>query len=708
MSYYASSDIGGTFTDTAVLDPKGRLRRYKASTVPGDPVQGILATLSLAADADDLRLDELLSQVSVFSHGTTIATNAALTRKGARTGVLQTAGFGDTLFINRGYKATGLDEATSKNFRLLTKPIPFVERRLTREINERVDYMGRVLAPLDEAQARAAIRELLAEGVDAIAVSLLWSFKVPDHERRLREIIQEEAPQVFVTLSCELLPRLGELARTQTTVMNAFLGPKVRGAMRSLVENLKAKGLPREPLLMNSNGGLSAASTAADQAVGILLSGPVGGVVGARLVGEQIGSKNVISTDMGGTSFDVGLVIDGRPMIQRETFIERQVVAVPSVAIDTIGAGGGSIASIHGGRLRVGPDSAGAVPGPACYGAGGTDPTVTDADVVLGLVNPDHFLGGRIKLDAALARKAIDEKIAKPLGLSVEDAAEGIKRIVDSQMSDLVRQATVYRGYDPRDFVLVAYGGAGPVHASSYGADLGVDKIVVPRTASVLSAHGILLSDLVVARERASSLVCPAGTDAFSDHIKAEELNQIFEDLQNSSREALEAQGVDITSLAFERYVDARFRPQIFDMSVDVTTYPFKKADVDALVEHFIDAYETRFGTGSAFRAAGIEISAFRVVARAKLGRTSEQAMAAMNETATQPTERRIYADGAWRQATVYQEGAIRPGFTFDGPAIVEFDDTTLFVGRHQHAEVDQFLNVTITGSPTAKNGGQR
>ncbi|MBN9275975.1 MAG: hydantoinase/oxoprolinase family protein, partial [Mesorhizobium sp.] len=273
MSYYASSDIGGTFTDTAVLDPRGRLRRYKASTVPDNPVKGILAALAFAAADDGVELRELLSQIAIFSHGTTIATNAALTRKGARIGLLQTAGFGDTVFINRGYKATGLDEATSKNFRLLTKPVPFVDRKLVREINERVDYKGRVLVPLDEAQARAVVRELLAEKVDAIAVSLLWAFKVPDHERRLRDIIQEEAPGVFVTISSDLLPRLGELARTQTAVMNAFLGPKVKGAMRSLVDSLHAEGLPREPLLMRSNGGLSAAGSAADEAVGILLSG---------------------------------------------------------------------------------------------------------------------------------------------------------------------------------------------------------------------------------------------------------------------------------------------------------------------------------------------------------------------------------------------------------------------------------------------------
>ena len=697
MAYYASSDIGGTFTDTAVLDPQGRLRRYKASTVPGNPVKGIIETLALAAKDDGLTLAQLMPEIAIFSHGTTIATNAALTRRGAKTGLLQTKGFGDTLFINRGYKATGLDEATSKNFRLLTKPVPFVERRFVREVKERVDYAGRVLAALDEDGARAAIRELLAEGVRSIAVSLLWSFKEPAHERRLREIILEEEPSAFVTLSSDLLPRLGELARTQTAVMNAFLGPAVGSAMRSLVDSLKTEGLRREPLLMRSNGGLIAAAKAPEEAVGILLSGPVGGVVGARLVGEQVGSRNIISTDMGGTSFDVGLIVDGRPMIQRETMIERQVVGSPSVAIDTIGAGGGSIASVQGGRLRVGPESAGASPGPACYGAGGVEPTVTDADVVLGLVNPNHFLGGRIKLDAALARKAVEERVAKPLGISVEDAAEGIKRIVDSRMSDLVRQATVYRGYDPRDFVLVAFGGAGPVHASSYGADLGVDRIVIPRTASILSAHGILLSDLVVTREEAVSFICPAGSDAYSDHIKAEDLNSVFERLQRSARDALEGQGVDIADVKYERYLDVRFRPQIFDLPIDVQKFPFEKADVDDVIEHFIKSYEARFGTGSAFRAAGIEISAFRIIARAVLNRATETKSAGTKAGSSDITTRKIYTGGEWREAKVYPENVIHPGFAFDGPAIVEFDDTTLVLNAGQSGAVDNFLNVIVT-----------
>ena len=697
VQFFASSDIGGTFTDTTVLDGDGLLTRYKSSTVPSDPVRGVLATFELAAADRNMSLETFLGAMRLFSHGTTIATNSVLTRNGAKVGIIHTKGFGDTLFIMKAYKPPGLDEAPRKNFRKLTKPQPFLDRTMVREVPERVDYKGEAILKLDEDAAREAVRSLIDAGAEAMAVSLLWSFKFPDHERRIKEIIQEEAPGMFVTLSSDILPRLGEYSRSQTAILNAFLGPKVKKAMTSLDQSMRGSGLPREPLLMRSNGGVMAAGKAADEAVGILLSGPVGGVVGAQLVGKMVGSGNVISTDMGGTSFDVGLIVDGRPLIQRETFMERQPLAVPSVTVDTIGAGGGSLAFVENGRLRVGPDSAGAVPGPVCYGAGGTRPTVTDADVVLGVVNPDNFLGGRMKLRADLARAAIDEMIAKPLGISVEEAASGIKRIVDSHMADLVRQATVHRGYAPRDFVLVAFGGAGPTHAYSYGADLGVKSVIVPRTASVLSAHGILISDLVVTKETSQSIISPPGSDEFSKFMKAEDINAIFAKLELDAREELDAQGVPVDAVKFERYVDMRFRPQIFDLSVDLQTFPLTPPAVDALVDHFIDSYEARFGTGSSFRTAGIDMSAFRLVATAKLERVEQSGEVDAGDGVMKPTgSRKLYEAGAWHDAAIYDERAIKAGGVIVGPAIVELDDTTMVVGPDQEATVDRFLNIII------------
>src|SRR4051812_10235673 len=397
--FYVTSDVGGTFTDTVVSDASGVLHRYKAASTPGNLVGGVLATCELAGQERGLGLSEFMRAVKLFSQGTTVATNGLLQRRGATVGTLHTAGFGDTLFVSRAWKAFGMDEAALKNFRHLVKPRPFVERRLTREVSERVDYKGQVLRPLDEDATRTAVRELLDEGAEAFVVSLLWSFKHPEHEQRVKEIVLEEAPDAFVTASSDLLPRINEYERTVTAVVNAFLGPDVARSTHAMRRELQDAGLASPPLLMLSNGGVGGVAQVAEEPVSILLSGPVGGVVGSRFVGEQLDERNVITTDMGGTSFDVGMVVDGRPLIQPSTVMANQPIATPSVAIAAIGAGGGSIARVDTGLLTVGPESAGAVPGPACYGDGGTEPTVTDADVVLGLINPDNFLGGRIRLD---------------------------------------------------------------------------------------------------------------------------------------------------------------------------------------------------------------------------------------------------------------------------------------------------------------------
>jgi N-methylhydantoinase A len=696
--FYVASDIGGTFTDTVIADSTGQVYRYKVSTTPEDPVLGVLETLEIAAAARNMPLKSLLEKVRIFSHGTTIATNALLERKGCRTGLIQSKGFGDTLYIMRGYKSIGLEESQMKNFRLLTKPTPVIERSLIREVSERIDYKGRVIMPLDEEQARLAVRGLINDGVESIAVSLLWSFKFPGHEQRIREIIREEDPNIYVTLSSEIMARLGEYARSVTASINSYLAPMVSKAMESLDKQMRDNGLKRSPLLMQSNGGLISAKRAANESVAMLLSGPVGGVVGAGIIGKQIGSENVVSADMGGTSFDVGLVVGGRPVIERETYMDRQPIAIPSVSVDTIGAGGGSIASVKNGVLSVGPRSAGAVPGPVSYGKGGTEPTVTDADIVLGIINPENFLGGRIKLNREKAAEAIRIHVADPLGISVEQAAEGIKSIIDSRMADLVRQSTVYKGYDPREFALVAFGGAGPMHAYSYGAELGVSKIVIPVAASVLSAYGILSSDLLVTRELSKSLISPPGTDQFSEYISAVEINEIFTPVQEEAAQLLIDQGVELKDITFERYVDVRFRPQIYDLSIEAQSVPFEKEDVDRLVETFIETYEARFGAGSAFRSAGIEISAFRVIAKAELSRPSLSSMRNDGQVVeVRPVgSRKVFQNGEWIDTSIYDERAVHPGASFAGPAIIELPDTTLVIGCDQSASVDSFLNVII------------
>jgi len=694
---YVASDIGGTFTDTVVTDEGGVVARYKAATTPDDLVRGVLDTFQLAANARGTSLEEFLPNIRLFSHGTTIATNGLLQRRGARTGLIQTAGFGDTLYIMRAYKGFGLDEATVKSYRTLVKQRPIIDRNLIREVPERVDYQGRVLMPLDEDAARTAVKELVAEGVEAIAVSLLWCFKHPEHERKIVEIIKEEAPDVYVTASSDILARMNEYARTVTTAINSFLGPNVRAATANLGGTLKQRGLPHFPLLMQSNGGLSSVEHAGDKPVNILLSGPVGGVVGSKVVADRLGERNVVTTDMGGTSFDVGLVVDGRPLLQATTVLEGQPIAVPSVAVQTIGAGGGSIARVTDGLLTVGPESAGAVPGPACYGAGGTEATVTDADVVLGFINPDNFLGGRIKLDREKAEEAVRTKIAEPLRMSVEEAAEGIKRIVDAKMTDLIRQVTVNKGYDPREFVLLAFGGAGPVHAHGYGANLGVKKIVVPVTASVHSAYGILTSDLVVSRELSKSYFTPPGSEGASNYVQASDLNDVLGQLEREARDVLDGQGVTHEELEVQRFVDMRFRFQIHELTVEVPAFPMEAVDLDLLLVTFIENYELRFGEGSAFTAAGVEMVTWRVVATGKLERPEIKGSASGSNGAAPASSRtqRVY-EGEWLDAAVYDEAALHVGADIAGPAIVELPDTTIVVGRAQRATVDEHSNVII------------
>lgn len=697
-AFFAASDIGGTFTDTVVVDGTGTLTRFKAPTTPDDLVQGVVETFRLAAEEHGLSLADFVQLVRLFAHGTTVATNALIERDGARTGVIHTAGFGDTLFIMRGYKGFGLEEEALKNFRTLVKAASVVSRDLVREVPERVDYRGRVLLPLNESAARTAVRELLDNGAEAIAISLLWCTEHPLHERRIAEIVREEAPDVYVSTSSDVLARTNEYTRGVTTAVNAFLGPKVTRVTASVRATLADLGLRPPPLLMQSNGGVATIERASEHPVSFLLSGPVGGVVGSRVVADAIGEPNVITTDMGGTSFDVGLVVDGRPLLQAGSFVDRQPIGVPSIAVETVGAGGGSIARVEDGLLRVGPSSAGATPGPACYGNGGVLPTVTDADVVLGLINPETFLGGRKRLDREAAAIAIAEHVAEPLGLSIEEAAEGIKRIVDARMSDLIRQVTVHKGYDPRKFALVAFGGAGPVHAHSYGADLGVKKIVVPMTASVHSAFGILASDLVVTREMSRSFLTPPGNVGAAGYVDVAEVNTILVQLERDAVAMLTDQSLDVDDIKVDRLVDMHFRFQIHELTVSVPANVLEPVHLDELVDRFIRDYEQHFGEDSAFTAAGVEFVTWRVVARGRFDRPQVQEAGMLNGSSSPVRTDQIY-DGGWVDAEVFDEDSLHPGVTINGPAVIELKDTNIVVGCEQRGEVDRHGNVVIVPS---------
>jgi N-methylhydantoinase A len=691
-----ASDIGGTFTDTVTIDADGHVGRYKSPTVPHDPAAGVLATLELAAQGRQTSLEEMLDQIALFAHGTTVATNAMIEGHAARVGLIQTRGFGDTVSIMRGFKSFGLDEEQIKNFRSLVKQPPVVPKNLIAEVTERVDYQGRVVVPLDEEDVRRALALLREQGAETFAVSLLWSFKNDAHERRIAELIEEEAPGSLVTLSSELLPRLGEYRRTVTTAVNASLRPVLHTAVASLESKLSDGGLKHEPFLMQSNGGLAPISEIERQAASTVMSGPVGGVIACDFLGSLRGARNIVTTDMGGTSFDVGLIVDGVPLMANVTRIGREDIALPSVAVRTVGAGSGSIAQVRDGYLTVGPESAGADPGPACYGRGGERPTVADADVVLGYVNPDNFLGGRLQLDAELARKAIEEHVARPLGLSIEEAAEGIKTIVDARMSDLIRQMTVEQGLDPSDFTLFAYGGAGPTHAFSYGTELGIAEAVVPLTASVHSAFGIGASDLTTVEEVSRPMQTPPGSTDYSASLSAAEIADAFDEIGERASARLEKAGIERERISVQRAIEMRFRFQIHVLTVPVPDGPITPETVDAAVDRFIEAYEARFGKGSAFKAAGVELTTFRVVARAPMQRPELQRAGTNGKTPVAESTRQVFQQGAWRQARILPGEALAPGLELDGLAVIELPDTTIVVGEGQHASVDQWGNVVV------------
>ncbi|MFE3229375.1 hydantoinase/oxoprolinase family protein [Nocardia sp. NPDC059228] len=704
MSYIISSDIGGTFTDTVVLDASGSVKQFKAPTTHGDLKDGVLATLEMAAADVGIALGDFLRQVSRFAHGTTVATNAMLERRGSRVGLIQTKGFGDTLSIMlAGGRGDGRSEDEMRRLSQLTKPSPLVDPGLVVEVAERIDKDGKVVAPLTEAAAREAVQTLIDRGAESIAVSLLWSFQNPVHERLIEEIVSELSPQMFTTISSELIPRIREYSRTSTTAINSYIGPILGNSLSGLADELKAKGLQSEPFLMQSNGGLSTVSRAIAAAASTLLSGPAGGVAGAAKVGQRTGLANLVTADMGGTSFDVGLVTDGLPTMSTSYYMGQYPVALPAVGVHTIGAGGGSIAAVRDGFLNVGPQSAGSTPGPACFGKGGTDPTVTDANLVLGFIEANARLGGKLALDRDLAVKAIEEKVAKPLGLGVMEAAAAIRTIADNKMADLIRQVTISQGHDPRDFTLVAFGGGGPTHAAYLAADAGISTVIVPSTAAVHSAYGIATSQLRATTERSVLLSTPASTERASMAMSPSDVNPILENLARSAIETLVSQGAKADDVTLRFVADVRMRSQIHELSIELPRQALTEQDLDELPQNFVTEYEARFGKGSALAGAGIELVTLRVDASAppsgNLSDAQHVDASAADSVGAVATTRDIYLPelAAAVPVDIFEGSRMAAGTRVNGPAVVELPNTSVFVGSGQSAEMNHDRSIIIS-----------
>jgi N-methylhydantoinase A len=692
MGYYCGVDIGGTFTDCVIMDEGGTVTLAKASSTPPDFSEGFMAAVEEGARRVGLGLEELLSQTDLLLHGTTVGTNVLVQMRGAKTGLITTRGHGDALIMMRSFgRSAGLPIERLLHVSRHRKPDPIVPPGLIREVSERVDWAGDVYLPLNEDEARAAISELLAEGVEAIAVSFLWGFVNPDHERRVKAMVQEMAPDVFVSCAHELIAKPGEYERTAAAAINGFIGPATSTYVRRLDTTTTEQGYRNPLLIMQAAGGVVPAAQAAESPLFTIGSGPVGGVTGAAFLADLLGHRDVIACDMGGTSFDVGLIHDGVPLTATDTVINQYTFFMPRLLIESIGAGGGSIVWIDEGSqtLRVGPESAGAQPGPACYARGGERPTTSDANVVLGRYNPDNFLGGAMFLDADAARRAM-ATVAGPMGMSEVEAAAGAVRIIESQMADLMRQMTLEQGLDPRGFVVYAYGGAGGAHAAQFARELGCDTVVVPLgdLASTWSALGVMSSDVLHVYEKAQLMAAPFDPD---------ELNAVFKDLEGRARAQLKAEGFTGPSVEIQRFADMKFTLQIHQVEVPVPGGRIGRRQAEAQVGRFVERYEQIYGEGSAFTGAGVQAGVFRVSARGKV-RTPSLVRRRRDAKATPSGRRDVYWEGSgFRPTDVFHGEGLGPGATVRGPAIVEMAETTIVVPPGDTGKVDPYGSFVIS-----------
>src|SRR5215813_1991946 len=696
MNYVVGVDIGGTFTDCVVVDEGGKVTIGKSLSTPADFAQGALNAADDAAQNVGVKnADELFSATQLFFHACTIGDNTLINRAGAKTGLILTKGFGDTLHMMRGKIAEGLTENEIAHRSALDKPEPFVPRRLVEEVPERIDYKGQELIQLDVQAAQKAIDRLVSKGVESIAVCFLWSIMNDSHEKQLAEMLRKKYPKLFFTLSSEVAPYLGEYERSATTVFNAYIGPKISSYLKNLQRILHSKGLKREPLIMQAYGGVLGIEATCKNAVGIIESGPAAGIVGTRFLGEHIGEKNILATDMGGTTFKVSLVRDG--VIERDykPVILRYNILSTKIWVESIGAGGGSIAWIdpETGLLKVGPQGAGAAPGPVCYDIGGSEPTVSDADLVLGYLNENYFLGGRMKLNKAKTIEAVRERIAKLLKMTEVEAASGIYRIANSHMSDLIRKATVEKGHDPRNFALFAFGGAAPVQASRYAAELGIRQVIIPLTASVHGATGLISADVVYEYGKSDQVVLPADPAA---------VNQNFADLSQRALKDLRGAGFSASDIHVTKSVDMRYRYQVNELNVPFPsdTQTITESDVEALSVRFDELYEKAFGQGSGYREAGKEILTFRLTAAGLLKKPDVKARRVRKSAgaAAQKGDREVNFEEKknFVLTPIYDFNKMRPGMEFSGPAIIETPVTTVVANPGDCAAMDEYRNIRI------------
>ena len=673
-------DIGGTFTDLVAYDEASEeLTVSKTPSTPPVFIDGVLNALEKAGIAPD--------EIAHLKHGSTIATNAIIERRGAKTGLVTTRGMRDVLAAGRANRP----DLFNSNW---DPSPPLVPRRNVLEVNERIDYEGGVLTALEEDDVREAARKFRLRGIESVAVSYLNSFTHPEHEIRTRRILEQElGEKIPVSTSVETLPEIREFERTSTVVANAYLAPVIDRYLDALLKRLREWGYRGEIGVTHSGGGMMSAASARSVPARICQSGPAGGVIGGLLLSRQSGFENVITFDMGGTSADISLVSQGKPSIASEWRVDWNIpILFPAVDLVAIGAGGGTIAWVDaGGSLRSGPRSAGADPGPACLGRGNTEPTTTDAHIVLGRLDPDRYLGGDVAVDARLADRAID-RLARELALSAPEAAAGILRITNANMTSATHLVSVERGHDPRDFTLVAAGGAGPLHAVEVARELGIPRVVVPRAPGLTSALGILAVDLRHDFQR--SVLKRA------QELEPESLADIFDDLVEEAKSLLDAEHVPADRRAVELSVDVRYYGQTPYMNLPVSRTPKTKADVEEILQQYETRYFREFGYVLPRDFASIEFVNARVAA---IGLTDEiklpRSRNGGRKNDARVGSRLVYFEeaGDFVDTTLYERTRLGSGAEIDGPAIIEQTDTTVVLPSGAAGRVDDALNVVIT-----------
>jgi N-methylhydantoinase A len=675
MGYRIGIDVGGTFTDFLLVTPDGKFVLDKNFTTPRDESTGVLSGLARLADRQGTRLKQLLSATDLIIHGTTTADNTMIELNGAKTGLLVTKGRRDEIELRRGFKENIWDPTAPP-------PPQIVPRRYRLTVKERLDYQGNVLVELDEDEARAAVRRLKGAGIESIAVVMLFSWVNPAHEKRLGEIVREEYGDVeMLSLSHEIHPAAPEYERTSTTLVNAYVGPRVQKYLRRLQEKLKESGYRKQLLIMQSSGGITSVDAVIGRPIATLASGPTGGVMGAAEVAKAAGVPNFISVDMGGTSYDVCLVRGGEPTVRSGwNWVNRYLIALPMVEVISIGAGGGSIARVRAGGLQVGPESAGSDPGPICYGRGGAEPTVTDANLVLGYLNPEYFAGGSFPLKQDTVEEIIEEKVGAPLGFDAVQAAWGIYRLTNANMNNAIRRVSAERGLDPRDFALVVFGGNGAVHALAQADDLGLRTVLIPKTAPAFSALGLLVSDNLVDKVRAS---LTASRDA-----DPKKIDGMFRDIERSAETELRAAGVAAKRFTHQRFAQCRYPGQTWDIDVPVAAGAVSAKGLEKIVEDFHRIHEAEHTY--ARRDEDVLVSGVRVRSRGLVDKPQMPAARASSAVPKPKGARKAFFGDGFRTTKVFDGESIRAGQTVKGPAIVEEPFTTIVVPPRWTLKLDR------------------